>query len=250
MGVYWVETGSGLRPSEVIYDRAGSSFAISPHDAWDWPAVLDGADHLHVSGINVALGRNTTMLVMRAVEAANAASIPVSFDGNFRARLWADRDSVDALSLLKLASSADVLFCDHRDISLLLGRTFHGETSDSRRKAAQAAFDTFPKLKLMASTIRRTPHVGEHALSARVDTADGSVETDPVLIPNVIDRVGSGDAFAAGILHGYRHDLSAESIARTGLALGALKHSLQGDASRITAAHLSSFMGGTFDVRR
>lgn len=250
MGLYWVETGADLRPSAVVYDRAGSAFARSDRAAWIWPAILTGADRLHLSGITVASGENTTQIALDFVRAAKRAGVPISFDGNYRAQLWAERDRVEIEPLRELAGAADILFGDHRDINLLLGHTFLGDTPQARRLASEAAFEAFPNLRLIASTVRLTPHVGEHILSVRVDTAEAGFETEPLVLPGVVDRVGSGDAFAAGILHADRTGATLAGIAESGLALAALKHSVLGDMSRITARQVTAFVGGSKDVRR
>lgn len=250
MGVYWVETGASLRAGQVIYDRKGSSFAVADGAMWDWSALLTATERLHLSGITVALGSNTTQIALDAARAARRAGVPISFDGNYRAQLWAERASVDVEPLRELVRSADILFGDHRDIGLLLGRMFSGDSPDARRSASEAAFNAFPRLRLVASTVRLTPHVGEHVLSARVDTPQGGVETAPLIIPGVIDRIGSGDAFAAGVLHAHRMGSTVGKIAESGQALAALAHSMEGDASRITSRHLAAFVDDSKDVKR
>jgi 2-dehydro-3-deoxygluconokinase len=250
MGTYWSETGASLRPTEIVYDRGGSAFVKRDDASWDWPVLLSGAEHLHLSGITVAVGEDTTRSAVAAARAAVTARIPVSFDGNYRERLWADRTFVDVASLRELAEAADILFGDHRDVSLLLGHKFAGDTPNGRRKAAEAAFAAFPRLKLMASTVRVSAHVGEYALSARIDVHDEGFETEPLVIPGVIDRIGSGDAFVAGVLHAMWRADGIEQIARNGLALGALKHSVAGDTSWITERQLAAFSTGSMDVRR
>src|SRR5690606_255029 len=88
LGLYFLTPGAGLRASEVVYDRAHSVFATRAADAWDWDAALDGATRLHLSGITPALGPNSAAAAIAAAEAAGARGIPVSFDGNYRAKLW------------------------------------------------------------------------------------------------------------------------------------------------------------------
>jgi 2-dehydro-3-deoxygluconokinase len=251
LGLYFLTPGAGLRASEVVYDRAHSVFATRRADSWDWDRLLDGATRLHLSGITPALGHNTAQAAIAAAEAASARGIPVSFDGNYRAKLWEAWDSDPRAVLTQLIGHADVLFGNHRDVSLLLGKPFSGEGSDRRREAAEAAFAHFPKLQTIASTARHVDDADSHRLSARVDTRGGAHQTDEVLIAGIVDRIGAGDAFAAGVLHGLiESGGDARAAAKSGLALTALKHSLPGDASLFTRADLAAFEGGGLDVRR
>lgn len=250
MGLYFVTSGAGMRATDVLYDRAESSFAVTPADAWDWEAILAGADRLHLSGITPALGPNGAAAAIAAVRAASAAGVPISFDGNYRARLWEAWDSDPRGVLTELIGHADVLFGNHRDISLLLGETFHGDGPERRREAAEAAFAHFPRLRLIASTARHAEDADRNRVSARIDMRDAQVQTAEVSITGIVDRIGAGDAFAAGVLHALRSGLDPEGAARTGFALACLKHSLPGDASLFTQADIDVFLTGGFDVRR
>lgn len=251
LGLYFLTPGAGLRASEVVYDRAFSVFAQRPAESWDWDALLEGATRLHLSGITPALGHNTASAAIAAAEAAGAKGIPVSFDGNYRAKLWESWDSDPKAVLTQLIGHADLLFGNHRDISLLLGRQFSGDGADRRREAAEAAFAAFPKLQTIANTARHVDDADSHRVSARVDTRAGGYQTDEVLIAGIVDRIGAGDAFAAGVLHGLiESGGDAKVAAHAGLALTALKHSLPGDASLFTRADLAAFDEGGLDVRR
>lgn len=250
MGLYFVTSGAGLRATEVVYDRAGSAFAQAPADAWDWPALLKGADRLHLSGITPALGPEPARAAVAAARAARAAGVPVSFDGNYRAKLWERWDSDPRAILTELVGEADILFGNHRDVALLLGRSFSGDGEDRRREAAEAAFAAFPQLQLIASTARGVEHVELHQLSARIDTREGAAQTEEIVLAGIVDRIGGGDAFAAGVLHALRSGGDAAAAARTGLALTALKHSLPGDASLFRQADVDAYLAGGLDVRR
>lgn len=250
MGFYFATTGAGFRPTDVLYDRAGSSFASAPADTWDWDALLAGADRLHLSGITPALGPAGTAAAIAAAEAASRLGVPISFDGNYRARLWEAWDSDPRTTLTTLIGHADVLFGNHRDVSLLLGETFHGDGPERRREAAEAAFARFPRLQVIASTARHADDADRNRVSARIDTRERGFQTEEATITGIVDRIGAGDAFASGILHGLRTGLSLEDVARTGLALTALKHSLPGDASLFGQEDIDGFFAGGFDVRR
>lgn len=245
MGLYFVTSGAGLRATEVIYDRAGSSFAEAPVEAWDWDALLEGVDRLHLSGITPALGPVPARSAQAAAEAATARGIPISFDGNWRGKLWERWDSDPRGILIRLVERADILFGNHRDIGLLLGRAFGND-----RDACEAAFAAFPDLQMVASTARRVEHVDRHRLSARIDTRDGFAGTEEVEVAGIVDRIGGGDAFAAGVLHGLRSGGDTERAARDGLALAVLKHSLPGDAGLFRQPDIDAYLAGALDVRR
>lgn len=250
MGLYFVTSGAGMRATEVIYDRAYSAFADMPAKDWDWGALLAGVDRLHLSGITPALGPVPAEAALAAAQAASARGIAVSFDGNYRAKLWERWDSNPRAILHDLVSHADLLFGNHRDIALMLNRDFDGEGEDRRRAATEAAFAAFPKLQTIASTARHVEHVDLHRLSARIDTRGAHAQTDEVVLAGIVDRIGGGDAFAAGVLHALRSGGSIEHAARTGLALAALKHSLPGDASLFRQADIDAYLAGGLDVRR
>jgi len=249
MGLYFLSPGAGLRAAEIIYDRAGSSFATANASAFDFPRLLAGAARLHLSGITPALGPQSAELALSAAQAAADLGVPVSFDGNYRAQLWAAWNSNPQDILSRLIAHADILFGNHQDIALLLGRDFAGSGDDRRRAAAEAAFAAFPRLQLMASTARHVHDADRHQLAARIDTRDGHVQTDEIAISGIVDRIGAGDAFAAGVLHGLSQGDIAHA-ANTGLALACLKHSLPGDASLFGQRDIDAFLVGGYDVRR
>ena len=249
MGLYFLAPGAGLRASEIVYDRAGSSFATAPAEAFDWQHLLAGASRLHLSGITPALGPVPAAAALAAAEAATALGVPVSFDGNYRARLWEAWDSNPRDILTALIGHADILFGNHQDVGLLLGTGFDGDGEGRRRAAADAAFGAFPRLKLIASTARHTEDADRHRISARIDTRDDHVQTEDVLVSGIVDRIGAGDAFAAGVLHGLSQCDIAHA-ARIGLALACLKHTLPGDASLFGQGDIDAFLAGSLDVRR
>lgn len=251
MGLYFVTSGAGMRATEVIYDRAHSAFAEAPVSAWDWDALFDGVDWFHLSGITPALGPVPAESAIAAVRAASARNIPISFDGNYRAKLWERWDSDPRALLTRLVEHADLMFGNHRDIALLLDRDFAGhDGEDRRRDAAEAAFAAFPKLKTIASTARHVENVDLHRVSARIDTRDGHAQTEEVVLAGIVDRIGGGDAFASGVLHALRTGGDIGAAAATGLALTALKHSLPGDASLFRQADVDAYLAGGLDVRR
>jgi len=250
MGLYFLSPGAGLRPSDIVYDREGSAFALARAEEFDWATLLDGADLLHMSGITPALGPRSAAAAKAAAVAAKAKGIAISFDGNYRAQLWRRWDSDPAAILKELVGKADILFGNHRDISLLLGREFSGDGPERRREAAEAAFDAFPGLNLIASTARHVTDADTHRISARLDGRASWAQTEEKVVAGIVDRIGAGDAFAAGILHGMLSDQDLDRTVHAGLALTCLKHSLPGDASLFGQRDIDAFLAGELDVRR
>ena len=250
MGLYFLSVGAGLRASEIVYDRAGSSFAGTGPDVYDFVRLLAGAGLLHLSGITPALGPRSAEAALAAARAAKRLGVPVSFDGNYRAMLWEAWDSDPRSVLSELIGSADILFGNHRDLSLVLGREFSGDGEGRRREAAEAGFAAFPDLKLIASTARHTVTADHHRIAARVDLRGACHQTAEIDVTGIVDRIGAGDAFAAGVLHAHLSGGDARTMAESGLALTCLKHSLPGDASRFGQVDIDAFHGGGLDVRR
>ena len=250
MGLYFLSVGAGLRASEIVYDRAGSSFAATGPEDYDFDRLLEDAGLLHLSGITPALGPRSAEAALAAARAAKRLGVPVSFDGNYRAMLWEAWDSDPRAILSELIGTADILFGNHRDLSLVLGKQFSGEGEDRRREAAEAGFAAFPGLKLIASTARHTATADHHRIAARVDLRDSGYQTPEIDVTGIVDRIGAGDAFAAGVLHAHLSGGDARAMAESGLALTCLKHSLPGDASRFGQADIDAFHGGGLDVRR
>jgi len=250
MGLYFLEQGQGLRASAINYDRAGSAFALSQPRDFDFAAALDGASLLHLSGITPALGPESSESALDVVRIARKKGVQVSFDGNFRPQLWGAWDSNPKAILTELVANADVLFGNHKDISLLTGEAFDGDGTDRRRKAAEVGFQAFPNLKMIASTARHVIDVDHHRLAARVDLPDDFAETKDVDVTGIVDRIGTGDAFAAGVLHSMLEGADIQSTARSGLGLAVLEHSLPGDMPLFTRDDLAAFETGGFDVRR
>ncbi|QYU70640.1 hypothetical protein J4558_11205 [Leptolyngbya sp. 15MV] len=250
LGVYYLVPGTPATSAQVIYDRAGSAFAETPAGEWDWIALLDGCNWLHISGVTPALGRESALAAVQAARHAREAGLTGSFDGNWRGRLWERWDGEPRAILSSIVEQADVLFGNHRDAALLLDRSFGGDGPDRRREAACALLDRFPALSLVASTARTVIEQERHSLVARIDTCEDAVQTDAVEIVPVVDRIGGGDAFAAGIIDGLRRGVPHGETLRLGLALTAIKHGLRGDNAPVSRAMLEAGMAGPADVVR
>lgn len=253
MGLYFYTTGAGQRPSEVLYDRAGSAFAATPPEAYDWPALLAVKRLLHLSGITPALGAGTAKAALDAARAARAAGVPVSFDGNYRAKLWAAWDADPRAILHGLFAQADIAFADHRDIGLVLDAQFEANDAQARfAAAAAAAFAAFPHLQRIATTVREQERVDHHRLGAMLALRDGTLHVRGAMeLGGIIDRIGAGDAFAAGVLHGVLCGMADADSLEFGQASAALKHYLPGDACLLGVDAVAALVKGErLDVRR
>lgn len=250
MGLYFLETGATGRSSQIIYDRSGSAFAIAKPEQVDWHRELQDAGHFHVSGITCALGSAPASMALDAVETARSLGVSVSFDVNYRAKLWESRESESGRILFNMVNSADVLFGNRADISKILKINFPESDQDSEQRAVEAAFSAFPNLGCIASTKREILGSDDHRLEARVDTRSSTYRSKQYSVNGIVDRIGAGDAFAAGFLDRWLFGDSTERAAEIGVALAAMKHSLFGDASLFSRADLEVFMNDVRDVRR
>ena len=252
MGLYFLTVGAGHRPSEVLYDRESSAFALAPPELIDWNAVLSEVSWLHLSGITPAVGPQAAESALRAARAARALGVAVSFDCNYRAKLW-ERWRGDARPILyELVDQADLLFAEQRDIALILGRSFDSiPAAEQFQAAGNLALQTFSRLKRIAATVRVQRSVDDHDLSAVLLSRDGLRTTRTYSIGRIIDRIGSGDAFAAGILHGVRTQMDDQDTVDFGLASACLNHSIPGDFNLVTIAEVQNLLRDTgFTVRR
>ena len=252
MGLYFLTVGAGHRPSEVLYDRADSAFALAPAERVSWEAILSQVGWLHVSGITPALGPAAAAAALRAARAARARGCWVSFDCNYRAKLWQRWDGDARAILREIVAEADLLFADERDVALLLGREFNALPAHERFQAsATEALATFPHLARVATTVRSQRSVDDHDLAARLMSRSGLHTTRTYSIGRIIDRIGSGDAFAAGVLHGIETGLDDQSALDFGLAAACLKHSVPGDFNLSSIADVHNLLQDAgFTVRR
>ena len=252
LGIYFMASGAGQRPSEIVYDRADSAFALAPDEATNWRTTLAGAKWLHISGITPALGARAAEATLRAARAAREAGVSVSFDCNYRAKLWETWMGDAAHFLRALSDQADLLFADERAIALTLGLTLPDlPPADRFQHAANRAFDAFPTLQRLTTMVRVEHTVDSHELSAQQMTRQGFTTTRSYTLDAIVDRIGTGDAFAAGILHGCLTGMSEQATLDFALAAAVLKHSIPGDVNRASVAQVNELLAGRgFAVRR
>lgn len=245
MGLYFLSPGAGGRAAEVIYDRAGSAFASADHTKPSWSEVLSGAGWLHVSGVTAALGAPVAEAAIRAVAEARTLGLTVSFDCNYREKLWKAWNGDAPAILRQILAQADIAFGNERDIALILG----GSPANAR-EAADAARKAFPNLKLMAATHRVQHSVNHHALAAALHTREGSWETPAIEVTNIVDRIGAGDAFAAGLIHALRTGANNADAIRFALGAACIKHTIPGDFNLASASEIEAFLAADLSVRR
>jgi 2-dehydro-3-deoxygluconokinase len=245
MGLYFLTPGAGGRAAEVIYDRAHSAFAVADHKGADWRSALDGAGWLHVSGVTAALGPKIADAVIRAVTTARDLGLTVSFDCNYRAKLW-QAWAGDAPAILRqILAHADIAFGNERDVALILGGT-----PTNAREAADAIFGAFPHLQLMAATARVQHSVNHHALAAAMHTREGSWEAPAIEVTHIVDRIGAGDAFAAALIHALRSGYDNDRAIRFALGGACIKHTIPGDFNLASVADIEAFIAADVSVRR
>jgi 2-dehydro-3-deoxygluconokinase len=247
MGLYFLTPGAGLRPADILYDRAGAAFANADPTLIDWDAELAGAARLHVSGVTPAIGPNGADGAQRAVAAANRLGVPVAFDGNYRAKLWAQWDGDGPAILRELIAAADLAFVNEQDLALVLGRPFA-----TLAGAADAAFAAFPRLTRIAATTRLRHEVGRQELSGAL-IARGAAPLASATYPlsQIVDRIGGGDAFAAGLIHALLRGDGDQAALDFAVAAAVAKHAIWGDFNLATAADIAEVLSGAVrDVRR
>ena len=235
MGLYFVAPwlGSGI---QVIYDRENSTFAEHT-DAFNWAELAQRTRWFHLSGINLALGDGPAKAALTAVQAMKAANVPVSFDVNHRASLWQGRSAEEYDRVRQVAEQADLLFASPRDVAHILDDQ---RLTEDHRSAAEAAFGAFANTQLIAST-RRQFDSDRQLLSARLDDRNTGYETRPAPLRAIVERIGSGDAFAGTIIDGVLAGASMDDCVARGLAGAVSKHAIVGDRWIGTREDLQGF---------
>jgi 2-dehydro-3-deoxygluconokinase len=251
MGLYFLAPGAGHRPADVLYDRANSAFARLPVGKLDWGHLLADAAWLHVSGITPAVSTQGAQEAVRAMAAARAGRTRVSFDCNFRARVWGERSSHAPPILRELCQHADLIFGEERDLHFMFGTTAQATAAGAQTAAIAAAFAEFKHLQWLAHTTRTRHSVEVQELVGRLHGAGQSYTSRTYSLQGIVDRIGAGDAFAAGILHGLIHEFAPQKTLEFGTAAACLKHSIPGDFNLVSSADIEMLLADTVvDVRR
>lgn len=231
-GLYFLEEGTDPRPSAVTYDRAGSAISGVKPGTFDWDEIMAGAAAFHVSGITPAVSANCRAETLAAIRAANAASVPVFFDLNYRSKLWTEDEARGCF--VEIAPMVDVMFASRGGLA-----TFFGIEGDHASVLAEAR----AKLGLAAIVLTRKKAKASRSLklcALALGESGEVVETDWKAI-EVVDRLGGGDAFAGGFIAGYLEDPGhLTKAASLGLAASALKHTVLGDFLCATRAEIEA----------
>ena len=255
LGIYFLETGASQRASTVIYDRAESAVATMPPDAVDWDATLDGADWFHWTGITAALGETARQSLGAALAAAKAAGATVSCDLNFRKKLWTTDEAQAAMR--PLMEHVDVCIANEEDADKCLGM-HASETNVEGAELDEAGYarlaerlrDTFD-FQAVAITLRESHSASDNGWSAMVLGGAGSAAPTPEPVRSrhydvrLVDRVGGGDSFAGGLIHGLLAEPTAEAALAFAVAASALKQTIPGDANLVSVAEVKKLAGGS-----
>ena len=240
-GLYFLEFGAAPRPSSILYDRKDSSASRAQRGTFDWPAILQGARWLHVSGITPALGPGAAEAADEAMRAARAAGVKVSFDLNYRAKLWSSQQAAEVMK--RLLPLVDVLIASDADAEQLFGIT-GGDFAE----VAEGLVERFG-VKVVAGTRREAPLVWRNRFAA-VGYSEGQLFQSEWYEVEIVDRLGAGDALAAGLIHGLL-DGDLKKGLQYGAAMGALKHTIPGDLPWLSKDEIeSAVQGGSLRIRR
>jgi len=249
VGLYFLEFGAAPRASSVLYDRAFSAISAVKPDEIDWGRVLQGARWFHTSGITPALSDSAAAVALEALKAAKQAGVTVSYDLNYRSKLWPP-DKAQAVQE-PMMEFVDVLMTTEEDTKVVfkigafsLGddKGFAEVSGESYKDVARQLQEKF-KFKAVAITLRENPLVWRNTWTA-IAYADGQYFDDVKYELEVVDRLGAGDAFSAGFIYGYLTKKSYADALRYGNAFGALKHSVPGDFNWTTLQEVEGLLKG------
>ncbi|MGZ9583340.1 PfkB family carbohydrate kinase [Paenibacillus marinisediminis] len=232
LGIYYLEQGYSIRPSKVIYDRANSAVSLAQVEEFEIDRALEGASLFHVSGITLGISEHARKIAKAFIAAAKRKGIPVSFDVNYRSKLWTLEEA--RAGMLDILDSVDVLFAGHLDMTNLLRiepdfEFVTGEEAAYIEHLYRKFMARYPQIQLMACSIREM-------ISSSRNRYQGVLFDGQVLYRSkaydldIIDRVGTGDAYAAGVLFAYLTGREFAYAVEYGAAAAAIKHTMPGDA--------------------
>lgn len=251
MGLFFLQPGAMSRPSSVTYDRAGSAFAIGDPGSYDWSHLLSGAEWLFVGGITAALGDRALRALREAVATARNAGLRIAFDTNFRPTLWAGRDDEAQRVMRELAGEVDLLFAGRRATAMMAGGDYDlPDPDEGFAAAAKAMFELCPRLQHMAATRRLIVSSDRQDLTGLLADRDGVSRSETRTLEVIVDRVGTGDAFAAGVLHGLITGQARDETVRFATACAEWAHSVPGDFMQASEGDILSLAQGSRDVKR
>jgi 2-dehydro-3-deoxygluconokinase len=249
VGIYYAEAGASQRASIVIYDRAHSAISEMDPQAVDWRGALLGAAWFHSTGITPALGTVAAEATRGAIAAARAAGARVSMDLNYRRKLWSEARARDVIA--PMLGDVDLVIANEEDLQSVLGIEVHGTDVTSgvldvegfRRAAERVTRDYGPQM--VAITLRESRSATDNGWSAVMwDAGAGTLHRSQAYDMRVVDRIGGGDSFAAGMIYGLVSGRSPEAALRFAVAASALKHTIPGDFNRVTVEEVDRLAAG------
>ncbi|NLL96548.1 MAG: sugar kinase [Clostridiaceae bacterium] len=249
MGIYFLEAGANQRPSKVVYDREYSSVALARPGDIDWRDVFSGAGWFHITGITPAISRSAAELSMEAVKVAKEMGLTVSCDFNYRKNLWKyGKTAVEVMG--ELVRYVDVGIANEEDCQKSLG--IHADVQVEKGRLdtgvyealARKVLDRYPQMKVMAITLRESRSADQNGWSACICDRDNFYLSRKYEITDIVDRVGSGDSFAAGLIYGMNNYEKLENALNFAVAASCLKHSISGDFNRVSISEVEKLMSG------
>lgn len=252
VGIYYCETGASMRPSKVIYDRAGSAIAEADPSDFDFDAIMEGADWFHWSGITPAISDKAAELTRLACEAAKRHGVTVSVDLNFRKKLWT---SEKAISVMRpLMKFVDVCIGNEEDAELCLGFKPEADVEGGNTDAEgyKGIFESMMRefgFRYVVSTLRESFSATHNGWKAMIYDGKEFYQSKRYDISPIIDRVGGGDSFSGGLIHGLLTKASQGEALEFAVAASALKHTIAGDFNLVSESEVESLAGGNANGR-
>jgi 2-dehydro-3-deoxygluconokinase len=256
LGIYFLENGAAQRGSKVIYDRAGSAFATLEPGAVDWEKVLQGASWFHWTGITPAVSEGAAVVCLEGVKAARDLGLTVSCDLNYRAKLWKWGKSVREV-MTELVALCDLVLANEEDAEKVFGIQASDADISAGRVEAEKYIPVceqlsvrFPRLQTIAITLRGSLSASHNTWSGAL-WQRGKFFTAPTYgITDIVDRVGAGDSFAAGLIYGLnQYGDDPQRALDFAVTASALKHSIFGDFNMVTVADVEALAGGNASGR-
>lgn len=252
LGIYYLETGSSLRPSKVIYDRAHSSISEATLADFDFDEIFRDADWFHWSGITPALSDSTAECLRQALIAAKKAGVTVSCDLNFRAKLWTAEKAQQVMR--PLMQYVDVCIGNEEDAQMCLGFRPDADVEGGKTDADgyKGIFQGMMKMfgfKYVVSTLRESFSASHNGWKAMIYDGKEFYVSRRYDINPIVDRVGGGDSFSAGIIHGLANGKTQQWALEFAVAASALKHTIPGDVNMVSLSEVESLMAGNGNGR-
>jgi len=249
MGVYFVESGANQRPSKVFYDRENSAMALAKPGDIVWSKAIDGARWFHITGITPALSQSAAGLAIESMRAARERGLTVSCDLNFRKNLWKYGKAATVV-MPALFRLTDVGIANEEDCQAALGIQAEANVNAGRlepeqyRALAEKVLSAYPNLKMLAITLRESKSASHNGWSACLHDRQQFLLSRHYEITHIVDRVGAGDCFAAGLVFGLLNLASSNDALEFAVAASCLKHSIPGDFARLGRDEVEQLLSG------